>query len=410
MTPNIAADKYPGTAVQDEPEQELHLLDILIVLSKRRKFIFWFTLGVAILTAITVLLLPSKYTAETIVLQPNQNSSTGTSLLNQMGGSSALASLAGGSLGLKNPGDMYVALFRTEPVEDAVVRKFGLMDRYREKKMSDARKAFEHHADVVLGTKDGLIRISVTDKDPKMAADIANGYVDEFRNLSAHLAITEAAQRRVFFEKELRATNESLVAAEEAMKNTEQSTGVLQIDSQARALIESAETIRGQIGAKEVELQAMRSYATDDNPQVVMAKQQLNALKTQFAQLTGKSADSSSDIIVPKGNIPAAQIAYLRSLRDVQYYQTIKEILAKEFEMAKLDEAREGAIIQVAQRALPPDKRSSPKRTITVLIAAVLGFFLACGWCFFKEAVERVKNNPAERERLQALRSAYRKS
>src|ERR1700743_2750267 len=107
------------------------------------------------------------------------------------------------------------------------------------------------------------------------------------------------------------------------------------------SLIEAAATRRGQIGAKEVELQAMRSYGTEDNPQIVMAKQQLEALKSQLAQLTGKSSDANSDIIVPKGNIPTAQIAYLRSLRDIQYYQTVKEILAKEFEMEKLDEGRE---------------------------------------------------------------------
>lgn len=406
----MSIEQIEETTVQQVPDKELHLLDLLIVLSKRRKFIFYFTFGLAILTAIVVLLLPSKYTAETVVLPPEANSSIGSSLLSQLGGSSsALVSIAGAGLGMKNPSEMYVALFRTPVVEDALINRFGLMARYRAKRMSDARKAFENHSTVVLGPKDGLIRITVTDWDPKLSAEMANAYVDGFRNLSAHLAVTEASQRRLFFQQQLLEANENLAMAEEAMKTSEQTTGVLQIDSQARALIEVAANLRAQIGAKEVELQGMRSYATSDNPRMLVAEQELAALKSQLAQLTGKESNSNSDIIVPKGNIPDAQMQYVRKLRDLKYDETVEEILAKQFETAKLDEAREGAIIQVASVATPPDKRSSPKRTISVLVALIVGFLFSCGWCFFKAAIERLKSNPAERERLEALRAAYKK-
>ena len=138
--------------------------------------------------------------------------------------------------------------------------------------------------------------------------------------------------------------NENLAAAEEAMKRTEQSTGVLQVDSQAKSLIESAAILRGQIVAKEVQLQAMRSYATEDNPQMVTTGQELAALKAQLAKLSGTDENSTSDIIVPKGNIPEAGMEYIRKLRDVKYYETITELIAKQFEMAKLDEARQGAV------------------------------------------------------------------
>jgi len=104
--------------------------------------------------------------------------------------------MASAGLGIWNPGDMYVALFRSRAVEDVLIQRFGLMPRYRKKRTSDARTAFDDRSSVVLGFKDGLIRISVTDRDPKLAADIANGYVDEFRKLSASLAVTEAAQLR----------------------------------------------------------------------------------------------------------------------------------------------------------------------------------------------------------------------
>jgi tyrosine-protein kinase Etk/Wzc len=389
--------------------EDTSVLDLLTALLRRKRFIVGFTFGVAILTAICVLLIPSEYTAETLVLPPGQNSSMSSALLGQLGGSSALASVAGASLGIKNPGDMYVSLLRSRTVEDSLIQRFSLMARYKSKRLSDARTSFEDHSTVVLGAKDGLIRISVTDRDPKLAAGIANGYVDEFRKFSSNLAVSEASQRRLFFQQQLLEANENLTNAEEAMKNTERTTGILQVDSQARSLIESAAIMRGQIAAKEVEIHAMHSYATDDNPQMVVAQEQLTALKSELAKLGGSDPNSSSDIIVPKGNIPEAGMEYARKLRDVKYYETIAELIAKQFEMAKLDEAREGAIIQVADVAEPPDKRSFPKRTISVLAAGVLGFIIACGWSIFAYAIERLKENPDERQRLDALRAAFAK-
>lgn len=394
---------------QDSPSEEVHVLDLLIILSKRRKFIFWFTLGAAILTAIVVFLIPSQYTAETVVLPPGQNSSMSSALLSQLGGSSALASAAGSSLGIKSPGDMYVSLFRGRTVEDALIQRFGLMARYRKKKLSDARRKFEDRSTVNLGVKDGLIRITVTDRDPVLAAAIANAYVDEFRKQSANLAISEASQRRVFFQQQLLEANENLAAAEEAMKHTEQSTGVLQIDSQARSLIESAAMLRAQVAAKEVQLQAMRSYATEDNPQMVTAEQQLIALKAQLAKLAGSDENSSSDILVPKGNIPEAGMEYIRKLRDVKYYETITELIAKQFEMAKLDEARQGAVIQVVDLAVPPDTRSFPMRSLACVLATVFGFFAVCGWCIVEEVLHRLKESPADSQRLNALVATFGK-
>lgn len=397
----------PVTVHSNSP-QEINLLDTLIVLVSRWHFIAWFTISVAILAAIIVLILPSRYTAETVLLPPQQSSSVSSALLNQLGGSSALASLAGTSLGIKNPGDMYVALLRSRTVEDALVEQFGLMARYRKKKLSDACKAFEDRSKVVAGTKDGLIRIDVTDYDPQFAADLANGYVDQYRKLSANLAITEAGQRRVFFQQQLLDANTKLSAAEEALKSTEEKTGVLSLDNQARSLIESAAVLRAQISAAEVELQAMSSYATPDNPQVVLAQQKIAALKDQLAKLSGTTSNTSSDILLPKGSIPQAGMEYLNKLRDVRYYETIVELMAKEFEMAKLDEAREGAIIQVVDKAITPDRRSFPKRTLTVLIVTLFGFFVACTWCVIAESLRKAKADPEKSRRIAALREAFR--
>jgi uncharacterized protein involved in exopolysaccharide biosynthesis len=409
MESETVSQQTRDVETQDGPPQEIHLLDLLIILTKRRKFIVWFTVGVTILAVMTMLLIPNQYTATTLVMPPQQNSSM-SSLLGQLGGAASLASAAGSGLGLKSPGDMYMALFHSRTVEDAMIQRFGLVGRYHAKKLSDARKAFEGHSKVALGSKDGLLTVTVTDMDPKQAAEIANGYVDEFRKQSANLAITEASQRRVFFQQQLLEANQNLAATEEAMKHTEQSTGVLQVDSQARSLIESAAVLHGQVVAKEVEIQGMRSYATEDNPQMVMASQQLAALKAQLAKLSGFDENSSSEIIVPKGNVPEAGMEYLRRLRDVKYYETVMELIARQFEAAKLDEARQGSIVQVVDVAVPPDRRSSPKRTITVIAAMLLGFFAACIWCFVAEGLQRIISNPDERQRFEMLRAAFRRS
>lgn len=409
MKSEAISEQFQEMETQGSPAQNVNLLDLLIILSKRRKFIFRFTVGVAILTTITVLLIPSRYTAATMVLPPSQSSSVSTALLSQLGGAGggagALASLAGGSLGIKSTADMYVSLFRSRTVEDSVIQRFGLMARYRKKTMYDTRTKFEDQSTVVLGVKDGLIRITVEDRDPKLAAEIANGYVDEFRKLSANLAITEASQRRMFFQQQLLEARGNLTAAEEAMKSTEHSTGVLQIDSQARSLIESAAMLRGQAVAKEVQIQAMRSFATEDNPDLIVAKRQLAELKAQLSKLAGQDSD---DFIVPKGKAPEAGMEYLRKLRDVKYNETVFELIAKQFEMAKLDEAREGPVIQVADVAVPPDKRSFPKRTIMISLLVLLGFFAACGWSIFAEHFQHMKSNPTDRQRLDALRATFR--
>ena len=398
----------PESKTTDLPTKDLHLLDILTILSRRRKFIFLSTLGISILTAIIVLLLPSQYTATSILLPPGLNSSGSSAVLQQLGGAGALASVAGASLGIKNPGEIYLSLFRSRTVEDSVIRRFGLFARYKSQKQSGARAAFESHSKVALGAKDGLITVSATDRDPNMAAEIVNGYIDEFRKFTSNLAITEASQRRIFFQQQLLEAQENLATAENALKTTEQSTGVLQIDSQTRALIEAAASLRAQVVAKQVQLQGMRSYATDDNPQMVETRQQLSALQSQLTKLTGSSPDSDSDFEIPKGKVPEAGMEYIRKVRDVKYFETISDLIAKQFEMAKLDEAHQGTGIQVVDIAVPPDGRSFPKRTTTVILAFLVSFILSCTWCFLAHGLEKIHQDPETLSRIESFKATFR--
>ena len=380
----------------------------MVLLVARKRFIIRFVLGAAALAIVVALLLPVRYEAKIVLLPPTQNSSTASALLGQLGNLGTLGSLTSlaGGLG-KTPADMYVSLLTSRTIEDAVIQRFGLMAEYREKRMSDARKEFEHRTTAVAGSKDGLIRISVEDGDPKRAAELANGYVDEFRKLSASLAITEAARRRLFFERELQQAKDNLTAAEEAMRKTQQSTGVLQIDSQARSLIESAAVLRAQVVAKEVQIQSMKSYAADDNPTLILEKQQLAALQSQLEQMGGSQYDAGSNIVLSKGRVTQAGMEYLRRLRDLKYNETVFELLAKELEIAKLDEARQGEIVQVVDAAVPPDKKSSPHRTLIVIAMTILAFFVAVFWVLVRQGLKRTFELPENRRRLEAIKQYW---
>lgn len=399
------------SAIASRSQTGVSLLDITVLLAAHKRFIIRFVLGAIVLAIVIALVLPVRYEAKIVLLPPQQSSSIASALLGQMGNLGALGSLGSlaGGLGLKTPADMYVSLLTSRTVEDAMIQRFGLMAEYREKRMSDARKEFERRTTAVAGSKDGLIRVSVEDGDPKRAAELANGYIDEFRKLSASLAITEAARRRLFFDRELQQAKDDLTVAEEAMRKTQQSTGVLQIDSQARALIESAAILRAQVVAKQVQIQGMRSFAAEDNPNLILAKQQLAALQTQLDQVAGSHSDQGSDIVLSKGRVTGAGLEYLRRYRDLRYRETVFELLAKELEIAKLDEAREGEIVQVVDAAVPPDKHSSPHRTLIVLGMTILSFFVAVFWIIVRQGWERTFEVPENRQRLEAIKHYWKR-
>lgn len=400
----------PGTDTSKatRSSNDVSLLDLLIVIGRRKKFLAVSTLAVGMLALIVTLLIPKRYTAATTVLPPQQGSSSlSAALLSQVGNLGALGSLAGGSLGLKNPADMTISLLKSRSVEDAMIQRFDLMKLYHDKKLSDARKSLENHTSIDSNVKDGIIRIEIEDHDPQRASDMANAYVDEYRKFSAHLAITEAGQRRLFFEQQLVEAKNNLAGAEEALKASQQKSGMIQLDSQAKALIESVAALRAQIAAKEVQIRSLSLSETPSNPDILMAREQLGALQSQLRQLGGSQSGEDSDLIVPRGKIPEAGMDYIRKLRDVKYNELIFELLAKQFELAKLDEAREGAIIQVVDPAVPPDRKSFPRISIIVPAVTFVWVLLAVFGILFSEGIRRAGQRPEDYRRLQALRAIW---
>lgn len=387
-------------------EEEFTFLDVILALVRRKRFILLFTAVCTVLAAVVSFVLPKQYTAIVTILPPQQNSSLSGTLAMQLAGLSSLSGMAGGGFGLKNMNDMYVAMLKSTSVEDAVIQRFNLLHEYDKKYYVDARKSLERHTEIDGSNKDGLIRLSFENPNPQRAAEIANGYVDQFRTLSQQLAISEASQRRLIFEGQLEKTNKDLANAEEALKTTELSTGMVQVDSQARALIESAARLRAEVTAKEVQIDAMRTYAAADNPALAEAQQELDGLRAQFAKLVGSHGSAEDDVFLPKGQIPEAGLEYIRKLRDVKYYEAIFDILARQLELAKLDEAKEGAFIQVVDAAAPPERKSFPKRILITLAAAAGAFSLAIMIVLFQTGLNRLRSDPSKREKLFLINQA----
>jgi tyrosine-protein kinase Etk/Wzc len=374
-----------------ERQRDLSFLDLALILLQRKAFILKVGVAVALLAFLISLVLPVRYTAEAILVPPQQNQSLQSMLLSQvsnLGNLGSLGNVASGSLGMKNQVDMYVSMLRSRTVEDAVIQRFDLRKVYKKKRMSDARKKLESNTDIEAGAKDNLIHLAVEDRDPKRSADITNAYVEEFRRLTSSLALSEASQRRAFFQEQLVSTKESLANAEEALKETEQTSGLVQVDSQAKALVQSAASIRAEIAAKQVQLQTMSSFATNENPQLQLIRRQIEALDVQLKQLGGSEQGSDVDMVALRGKISQVGLDYLRKVRDVRYYETIFELLSKQFEIAKLDEARQGTV-QVVDPAVTPDKRSFPKRTLITILALFVGFIIGISWVLVSESVSR---------------------
>lgn len=390
-----------------QDDDEISLLDLLIVLAKHKNMILGITFGAAVVSAIVSLLLPNIYTSSAKVLPPQQSQSTAAMLSGQLSALGGLGGLGGSSLGIKNPNDLYVGMLKSRTLADSIIERFDLKKLYEQDTMVLTRKLLADNSNISAG-KDGLITIEVDDKDPERAATIANAYVENLDKLTQTLAVTEAAQRRLFFERQLQDAKKSLAEAEVALKITQERTGLIKLDEQGKAIIEAVAMLRAQISAKEVELRALRIFATEQNVDYIRARQQLAGLQIELSKLERAQISGEGDILLPTGKVPEAGLAYLRNLREVKYYETIFELLAKQLEAARIDEAKESAVIQTIDRAVAPDRRTKPKRTLIVLTATLAAALAAVVLAFLREALRAASSDPAKASQLAALRQYLR--
>ncbi len=277
--------------------------------------------------------------------------------------------------GLRNPSDLYVGILESRALADSVINRFDLKQVYGVTYYQSARKHLRRNTSIKAG-KDTLIHIEVSDRDPKRAAELANAYVEELSKRDSTVTLTEASQRRSFFEEQLAKQRDLLADAEIALRNTQQTTGLMVPTGQAEALLRSTSQLHAEILSRQAQLAGMRVYAADDNPHYVMVKRQLEALQSELATLEkGEHVSGTPD--VPVGKLPAAALEYIRKYRDVKYHETLYEVLAKQYEAARLDEAKSAPMVQVIDKALTPEKKSWPPRTIIILVSSFLAAILS---------------------------------
>lgn len=385
MSEHVEKNSQVSAAGKDD---EIHLMDLVSALRRQRKLIFILpALTTAVALAISLMIAP-KYVSTAVIMPPQQQSSGVSAMLGQLGG---LASAAGNIGGLKSPNDMYVGVLESRTIADKLIERFKLKERYGRETLDETRAVLAAIRGVTNG-KDGLISISIIDTDPKFAADLANAYVTELAALTQNLAFTEASRRRLFFEKQLTEAKEKLVAAEAEMRKMQETTGMLQLEGQVKGIIANEAQLQGTIAAKSVQLKGMRSFATANNPEYMRVQEELRGLQEQLDKLQ-KGQQKTGDVMIPTGKIPEVGVAYVRSLREVRYSETIFELLAKQFELAKIDEAKDSSLIQQLDLAVPAEKKTSPKRAFIVLGGLIGGIALAVFLALAREAYQKHINN-----------------
>jgi uncharacterized protein involved in exopolysaccharide biosynthesis len=376
----------PGEA----EDEGIHLLDLLVPLVQNLRLLVLGPLAIGVVALGIAFILPKTYTARTSFLPPQQQQNAAGAALAQIG---ALVGLAGGAAGLKTPADQYVALMQSETVVDRLIERFDLMKVYGADYRIEARDQLASNVRMNVGKKDGLISVEVDDEDPTRAANLANAHVEELRRLSGNLALTEAQQRRVFFEDQLQQTRDRLIKAQQDLQSSGFNQGALKAEPKAAA--EGYAQLRAEVTAAEVRLQTLRRSFTDTAPEVQQQQTLLAALRGQLALL-----ERSSDL--------GGSADYVTKFREFKYQETLFELFARQYELARIDESREGALIQVVDVANTPEYKSKPKRGLIAVGATLLSALLLVAFVLIRDAWQRSASQPESAEKLNRLRLAWR--
>jgi len=380
MTSENISNLESTNAIEDiMDEQEISVLDLVLVVIENLRLLVLGPLAAGLLALGVSFTIPPTYTAKTQFLPPQQQQSSASVLVQSLG-VGAIGGLSAG-LGIKNPSDQYIAFLKSQSIQDAMVDRFELMKRYDTNFRVDARKALIENTKITSLAKEGIISIEIDDRDPKIAADIANGYVEELRRLMNRLALTEAQIRRTFFAKKLDEAKENLAVAEETLRGTGVSRGILK--TSPGAAVEVVARLKAGVTVQEIKVASMRGYLAESSAEFVQAMKELEVLKEQLTNAE-KSDLTSSDGL------------YVMRYRQFKYQETLYELFAKQFELARIDESREGVAVQVVDLAQAPEKKSKPLKGRTSIVACLVVAITLLLFVFirfsFKQAMNRNEN------------------
>lgn len=404
-------DDLPNAIAEAQPAEEdfgpsVSLVDLLIWVGEGKWLVAGSTALAALASIVVALLLPPIFTARTTLLPPASQQSGGAS--------AALAALGalgglGGGLGAKTPDELFVALLKSDSVLRALDARFDLKARYEVKTYEGLRKSMPEKVRVTSDRKSGVISVEVDDKDAAFAADLANAHATEITKLLGRLAVSEAQLRRAFFELQLKDVKENLIKAELGLRAVQEKSGVIVLDKQAEALIGGAAQLRAMIAERDVQLKVLRTAATGENPDVLKLTSELAALRFELARMeSARGPSSGSAVDIPVGKIPEAAIEYVRARRELKLQETLLESMVRQFEIARLDEAKEGPVLQQVDKALPPDRKSKPSRALIVIASTLLALLASLAFVVWRRyAAAAREHDPQHALAWAAMRRAW---
>lgn len=404
--------QYPASpAPEASADTPFGVVDLLTWMGDGKRTIAAWTL-LAIVASVTYsLLTPNEYTARTTLLPPNtqqQNSSTAAL--------AALGSLGGltSSIPGKTPDELYVQLLRSDTVQRKLDQRFDLKKRYDVKTNEALRAEMFKQIKVTSDKKSGLVTVDVEDPDPKFAAELANAHSTEITSLLSRLAVTEAQQRRVFFELQLKETKDNLIRAEQALRQVQEKSGMVVLDKQAEAIIAAVAQVKTRITEREIQLRVLRTSTTAENPEVRMLSSELAALKAELARMesngvTDGKVQREGGIDIPVGKLPSTAVDYVRAAREVKFQETMLGSMLRQFEVAKMDESKDSPALQQVDVAMPPERKSKPMRTVIVLAATLAAFLLSSAWVVFRRYTAAASEmHPGRARAMDALKRSWR--
>jgi len=390
-------DANATPSVPKPDEDEISLLDLATALGEEKATLFAIPFITTMVAVVVSLMMTPIFTAKTVVMPPQQQQSGAAAALASLGG---LAGLAGAAGGIKSPDEMYVAFLGSVGMQNRIIAELKLQERYEAKTLSDTRKALKEQMRISSDKKSGLLSIEADDKDPAFAAELANRHVVELRAMLGRLAVTEAQQRRQFYEQQIQQTQDKLSLAEVAFRAAKEKSGMQVTSVLAETGVRASAELRGQIAAREVQLQAMSRFATAQNPDTQRIASELSALRAQLNKAEQGSGESKA------AASPLHQEA-VKSYRDVKVQEAMLEVLIRQYELARVDEAKEGPLIQQVDVAMPAERKSKPKRAQIVLVAAFAGLFLGVLVAFVRRALKKAQSDPASAGQWLALKKAW---
>lgn len=361
----------------------------LRLLWERRQFL-WKSVGASLVIAIVIaFLIPKKYDSTAHLMPPDSQSQTGMALMAALAGRSGsgeLGSLAGNLLGIRTTGDLFIGILKSRTMQDRLVNQFQLQKLYGVSGVDKARMKLDENTEISSDRLSGIITLTVRDHDPERAAAMGQAYIDGLNSMVATLSTSSARRERIFLEDRLTEVRQSLEAAEKDFSQFASKNTAIDIPEQGKAMVTAAATLAGQLIAAESELEGLKQIYTDNNVRVRSVSARVDELRQQLQKMGGQDTNSHPDgqgdqsLFPSIRQLPLLGVTYADLYRRTKVQEAVFEALTQEYELAKVEEAKEIPTVKVLDAPNVPERKSFPPRLLIICAAAFLSLALGVVW------------------------------